>query len=87
MRFTKSCSLCLRTLDIRFFHSNSKSTDGCGSYCKKCTRAYHRYRNEQQHKLSGKTFIKRKKTIYYEVAPPLQNPMVLPEPVFEQSFV
>ena len=86
--FTKSCFLCLRTLDIRQFYKCGKAKDGLGSYCKKCTRAYNRYRKEQEYKVAGKTF--RKKKIVFEVAPtptPSSKPQIsFPEAVFEQTF-
>lgn len=88
MEFTKSCTLCLRTLDMRFFYACSKTRDGCGSYCKKCTRAYHRYRKEQEYKQAGKTF-RQKKTIYKIIKAPepsLPKTVSFPEPVFEQVF-
>jgi hypothetical protein len=87
--FAKSCILCLRTLDIRYFNKCSKSRDGHGSYCKKCTRAYNRYKKEQEYKLAGKTF--RQKKIVFKTAPApessFQQQISFPEPEFEQVFV
>lgn len=88
----KSCIICLRELDLRWFHRCSKSTDGHNSYCKKCVRQYNKYRKEKQYEQEGKTF--KKKHFVYTLTPKPKKPKQKKsfvefeglDPEFEQRF-
>jgi hypothetical protein len=89
----KTCIICLRSLDIRWFHRCSKSTDEHNSYCKKCIRDYNNYKKEQKYKEEGKTFMK-KHFVYTLTPKPKKRPgkkssfvaFQFQEAEFEQRF-